>query len=78
VKVTYTNVAIKQMRRLPAADRIALNGKLVAFAETRKGDVKKLVNRPEYRLRHGQWRAFFEIEGEIIVVKIAHRREAYK
>jgi len=45
-----------------------------------QGDVKKLTNfTPEYRMRVGDWRILFEVEGEkIIVYRIRHRKEAYK
>jgi mRNA interferase RelE/StbE len=45
-----------------------------------KGDVKRLTNHtPEYRLRVGDYRVLFEIEGETIVVyRVRHRREAYR
>ena len=45
-----------------------------------KGDVKRLTNfTPEYRLRVGDFRVLFEIEGEaIIIYRIRHRREAYR
>jgi mRNA interferase RelE/StbE len=44
------------------------------------GDIKKLTDhRPEYRLRIGNWRAIFEIEGNrIIVYRIRHCKEAYR
>ena len=45
-----------------------------------KGDVKRLTEfTPEYRLRVGDYRVLFEIEGEtIIIYRIRHRREAYR
>jgi mRNA interferase RelE/StbE len=45
-----------------------------------KGDVKRLTNfTAEYRLRVGDYRALFEIEGQtIIIYRIRHRREAYR
>ena len=44
------------------------------------GDVKKLTNfTPEYRLRVGNWRALFEIEGTTVVIyRVLHRREVYR
>ena len=44
------------------------------------GDVKQLTNfTPEYRLRVGDYRVLFEIEGNTIVVYgVRHRREAYR
>ncbi|HEX9653307.1 MAG TPA: type II toxin-antitoxin system RelE/ParE family toxin [bacterium] len=45
-----------------------------------RGDVKRLTNHTaEYRLRIGNWRVLFEVEGNtIIIYRIKHRREAYR
>jgi len=44
------------------------------------GDVKHLTNfTPEYRLRVGNYRVLFEIEGtSLVIYRIKHRNEAYK
>lgn len=78
MQISFTNSARKGLKRMPAQDRVALIGKLEAFAATGEGDVKKLTGSPEYRLRHGDWRAIFEIEDGMIVLKVAHRREVYR
>lgn len=76
--VTYTAAATKALRKIPAADAAALRAKLGHYAQTGEGDVKRLVGlQGRYRLRHGDWRAIFEIAGGVLVVKIAHRREVY-
>src|SRR3954470_14130423 len=43
------------------------------------GDVKRLTDfTPEYRLRGGDWRILFEVEGlTIVVYAIVHRSKAY-
>jgi mRNA interferase RelE/StbE len=43
------------------------------------GDVKRLTNfTPEYRLRVGDYRVLFEIEGDrVIIYRIIHRSRAY-
>ena len=43
-----------------------------------EGDVKRLTNfTPEYRLRVGDYRGLFEVEGNsVIVYRTVHRREA--
>jgi mRNA interferase RelE/StbE len=45
-----------------------------------EGDVKRLTNfTPEYRLRVGDYRVLFEVEGNrIIVYRVRHRREVYR
>ena len=43
------------------------------------GDIKRMTNfRPAYRLRVGDYRVLFDVEGKtIIVYRVRHRREAY-
>lgn len=43
------------------------------------GDVKRLrAFVPNYRLRAGDWRVLFEVEGKSVIVdEIRHRSEAY-
>jgi mRNA interferase RelE/StbE len=44
-----------------------------------EGDIIKMSNRNDYRVRIGGYRAIFRIEGNIIIVsKIAPRGQAYK
>ena len=69
--------AIKNLKSIPAKDRAAIITKLEIYAETGMGDVIKLVGYPYFRLRHGDWRAILEMTGEIVVLRILHRREAY-
>ena len=44
------------------------------------GDVKRLTaSTPEFRLRIGDYRVLFEIEGtRVIIYRIRHRKDAYK
>lgn len=51
------------------------------FAETGAGNVKKLkgVDPPEYRLRAGDYRVRFELDGETVrILRVRNRREAYR
>ena len=77
MRVTFTKAALKSLRKMPEKDSKALVAKLKIYAETGQGDVKKLQGRSEYRLRHGEWRALFEIDHGVIVLRVAHRREVY-
>jgi mRNA interferase RelE/StbE len=79
MNVTYTNAAVKALRKMPASDAKVLIEKLDVYAATGEGDVKRLVGlQGRYRLRHGDWRAIFEIQDGVLVVKVAHRREIYE
>jgi mRNA interferase RelE/StbE len=44
-------------------------------------NVKALQGQPSYRLRVGDWRVIYTLRDEVLtvmVVRIAHRREAYR
>ena len=71
--------AIKDLKGLPQTDQQRVVQKLELLATDLQGDVKKLTDfSPEYRLRVGDWRALFEIEGDkIFVYRILHRSRAY-
>jgi mRNA interferase RelE/StbE len=47
--------------------------------ENLAGDVKRLVDFvPPYRLRVGDWRVLFDIDGTLILVhRVLHRSQAY-
>lgn len=74
--------ASKQLSKLPQQDARAIEGKLEAYAASRAApvDVKALKGQPGlFRLRHGEWRAIFEIDakaGTMTVTGVANRREA--
>lgn len=73
--------AVKDMKNLQAQDASRIAEALERVQCGMAGDVKKLTNfTPEYRLRVGQFRVLFEVEGKarIVVYRIIHRREAYR
>lgn len=81
-RVEWTRRALKDMRRLdkPTASRIIAS--VETFAETGRGDVKRLTNASgQYRLRVGDWRVRFRIDTEIrilSVLRVLPRGEAYR
>ena len=77
-EIAFTSFATRQWLKLPANVRSRLDGKLTEFARSGKGDVKRLKGREGARLRVGDWRIVFYLEGNTIVVSaIGHRREIY-
>jgi mRNA interferase RelE/StbE len=73
--------ARRDLRRLdpPVRRRIiqALDG---LIAELPVGDVRKLVGRPEFRLRVGDWRVLLELDDDdhnVIVLRVLPRGRAY-
>jgi mRNA interferase RelE/StbE len=78
VKVAFTAAATRQWLNLSADVRRRLDAKLTAFAQTGQGDVKRLKGRAGARLRVGDWRIVFYVEGDtVIVAAVGHRREIY-
>lgn len=77
-EVAFTALATRQWLRLSADVRKRLDAKLTAFARTGQGDVKYLRGREGARLRVGDWRIIFVVQGtSITVVAVGHRREIY-
>lgn len=78
MKIAFTAAATRQWINLSADVRRQLDIKLMAFARTGQGDVKRLKGRAGVRLRVGDWRIVFYVEGDsIIVAAVGHRREIY-
>ncbi len=73
----------KQLATLPKAEARRLLDRLEKIAEAPEKlhpNVVPLVGEPgAFRLRQGNWRAVFSIEeGDVIVERVAHRREVYR
>jgi len=78
VQIAFSATAARQWLKLSADVRRRIDVKLAAFARTGQGDVKRLKGRAGARLRVGDWRVVFYIEGDTIVVAaVGHRREVY-
>ncbi len=78
MEIAFTAAALRQWTKLSADTRKRIRTKLVAFAATGTGDVKRLAGRSGARLRVGDWRVIFEQKEEtILVVAVGHRREIY-
>jgi mRNA interferase RelE/StbE len=73
--------AVKDLDKLPSETAVRVIQKLESLRSGLKGgDIKRLTNfSPEYRLRVGDYRALFEVEGaSLVVYRVIHRREAYR
>lgn len=79
-EVRFKPRAIKDLENLPLSVRRRILAKVEALETDLQGDVKRLTSfTPEYRLRVGDYRVLFEIEGPtIIVYRVRHRAEAYR
>jgi mRNA interferase RelE/StbE len=78
--VELKSKAEKDLKAMPKEASRNMYRALSALENGLTGDIKRLTDfRPEYRLRVGNWRALFEMEGDrIIVYRIRHRRDAYR
>jgi mRNA interferase RelE/StbE len=72
--------AERDLKNIPHSDALRITTKIMTLSHGLTGDIKKLTNfTPEYRLRVGDWRILFEIEGDkIVIYRIMNRREAYR
>ena len=78
-EIQFQTKAIKALDKLPAQEKVKIVTKIEALKDDLQGDVKKLTNfTPEYRLRVGNYRVLFSIEGKILTIhQVKHRRDAY-
>lgn len=72
--------AHKDLRALDRGDARRVLGKLILLEDDLGGDVTRLTEfRPEYRLRVGDYRVLFDLEGDSVVVRrVLHRSKAYE
>ncbi len=68
-QIEFKPRAMKDLKDLPKAHYRRVVTKIEALQKNLAGDVKKLTNfTPEYRLRVGDYRVLFEVEGSSVVV----------
>jgi mRNA interferase RelE/StbE len=77
-QIAFTATSSRQWIKLSPDVRRRIDGKLMEFATTGHGDVKRLKGQVGMRLRVGDWRViFYEDKGTIIVAAVGRRREIY-
>lgn len=72
--------ASKELRVIQKKDAERILNAIYALRTGVSGDVKKLTNySPSYRLRVGNWRVLFDIEGDkVTVYRVLDRKDAYR
>ena len=72
--------AARDLKSIPKKDVVKIIKKINEMKDGLKGDVKRLTSfTPEYRLRYGDWRVLFEVEGDrLIIYRIMHRKDVYR
>ena len=79
-EIEFKPRAFKDLQALPKSTQRRIVAKLGGLVEDLAGDVKRLTNfTPEYRLRVGEYRVLFEVEGsKLIMYRILPRKDAYR
>ena len=79
-EVEFKPRSAKDLDALPVSAKQSLISKIEVLQTDLTGDVKKLTNfTPEYRLRVGEYRVLFEVDGDkIVIYRVLHRKDAYK
>lgn len=74
--------AVREIERLPKRDRRRVVAMVHALAaDPRPRGAEKLSGHELYRVRQGDYRVVYEIQDRdrsIVVVRVAHRRDAYR
>ena len=80
-EIEWTEASLEDMAALDKGIARRVKQAVERFAETGAGSVKKLqgIDPPEYRLRVGDYRVRFELDGETVrILRVRNRREAYR
>jgi len=79
-EIEFVASALEQLRAFPKDARRLIGGKLNRAQQDLAGDIKKLKGfKNKYRLRAGNYRVLFELEGDCIVVyDVGDRKDIYE
>jgi mRNA interferase RelE/StbE len=78
-QVRYAKAVVRTLEKMSPDVRRRIRSKVERLSDGLGGDVKRLTNfSPEYRLRVGDWRVLFNVDGDTISVEhVSHRSQAY-
>ena len=79
--VDRTRQARADLKKLSKRNNVRVRQAVRRFVDTGQGDTKRLrgVDPPTHRLRVGSWRVMAQLERTVIrIMRVLHRREAYK
>jgi mRNA interferase RelE/StbE len=78
-QIEFKPRAIRDLKAIDKTQARRITDKLRLLKDDLAGDVKRLIkSTPEFRLRVGDYRVLFEIEGDkVVVYRVRHRKDAY-
>jgi mRNA interferase RelE/StbE len=79
--LVYTNRSLKDISRLNLDDKKRVKQALERYSESPISHARRMVEPAigTYRFRIGDLRVIFDLEdGEIIILRVGHRRDIYK
>ena len=82
-QIEFSKQSIRALRRMPANVAMLIRSKIESVSQDpyNAQGVKKLTDRPGYRLRVGDWRVLYLLENQrllVLVTDIAPRGEIYR
>ncbi len=80
-RIVVTNKAERDIKKIDKVIKKRIRKKLLLLQDNPIAFSKKLINFDlgQYRLRVGDYRVIFDIDGKIVVIlRVQHRREVYK
>lgn len=79
-EIRFKARALKDGKKIPSQELARIFEKIKLLENDLSGDVKHLTDfSPEYRLRVGNYRVLFEVEGnDVVIYRIRHRKDIYR
>ena len=79
-EIEIKNRAIKDLELLSSEEKQRVSARIDELRNDLQGDVKRLRNFiPRFRMRSGDYRVLFEVEGSrVVIYRVRHRRDVYR
>ena len=78
-QIEYGETALRELDNLPPKQRAQILRKIERLQDGLHGDIKRLREaEAAYRLRMGNYRVLFDVEGDVIVIRrVGDRKKIY-